>query len=145
MADNHTKEKRSYNMSCVKNKDTKPEVFVRKYLFMNGFRYRKNDKRLPGHPDIVLPKYKTVIFVNGCFWHQHEGCEYAVLPETNKAFWKEKLEGNKRRDEKKIELLESTGWRVIVVWTCELKPRMRQEKASWLCQEIDSTNLLQAR
>lgn len=136
MADKHSKEKRSYNMSQVKNKETKPEVFVRKYLFANGFRYRKNDKCLPGHPDIVLPKYKTVIFINGCFWHQHENCKYSALPKTNRAFWTEKLACNKLRDKEKIEQLKSMGWRVIAVWTCELRPKVRQDRLVRLCGEI---------
>ena len=136
MADRHSKEKRSYNMSQVKNKETKPEVFVRKYLFANGFRYRKNDKRLPGCPDIVLPKYKTIIFINGCFWHQHEDCKYAALPETNIEFWKEKLSGNKQRDVEKIKQLETLGWRVIVVWTCELKPKVCDDRLERLCKKI---------
>ena len=136
MADKHSKENRSYNMSQVKSKETKPEVFVRKHLFANGFRYRKNDKRLPGHPDIVLPKYKTIVFINGCFWHQHENCKYAALPETNREFWEEKLLGNKQRDSEKIKQLETLGWRVIVVWTCELKPKVGQERLDRLCKDI---------
>jgi DNA mismatch endonuclease (patch repair protein) len=136
LADRHSKEKRSYNMAQIKSKDTKPEVFVRKYLFSKGLRYRKNDKRLPGQPDIVLPKYKTVVFVNGCFWHQHEGCKHSRLPETNAEFWKEKLVGNKRRDEGEIRELKNMGWRVMVVWTCELKPKVRQDRVEWLFEEI---------
>ncbi|MCL2643459.1 MAG: DNA mismatch endonuclease Vsr [Candidatus Bathyarchaeota archaeon] len=136
MTDRHSKEKRSYNMSRVKSKDTKPEVFVRKYLFAAGFRYRKNDKRLQGHPDIVLSKHKTVIFINGCFWHQHENCKYAAFPKTNKEFWMEKLKGNKQRDEEKVKQLEADGWKVVVVWTCELKPKTIQNKMIWLCSEI---------
>ena len=119
--DVHDKETRSYNMSCIKGKGTKPEEFVRKYLFSQGFRYRKNDKRLPGTPDIVLPKYKTVIFVNGCFWHGHKGCKYFVWPKNNAEFWKKKIEDNISRDQKKTEALEEQGWKVIVVWECELK------------------------
>ena len=119
--DVHDKATRSYNMSCIKGKGTKPEEIVRKYLFSQGFRYRKNDKRLPGTPDIVLPKYKTVIFVNGCFWHGHEGCKYFVWPKNNEDFWKKKIEDNISRDQKSIELLESQGWNVIMVWECELK------------------------
>ena len=136
MADRHSKETRSYNMSQVKSRETKPEVFVRKYLFANGFRYRKNDSRLPGHPDIVLPKYKTAVFINGCFWHQHENCKYSALPETNKEFWKKKLETNKRRDIEKTKQLEFAGWRVIVVWTCELKPKDRENRAEKLSKDI---------
>lgn len=121
MADVHTPEKRSYNMSQIRNKNTKPEEIVRKYLFSQGFRYRKNDKRLPGTPDIVLPKYRTVIFVNGCFWHGHEGCRYFVWPKSNTEFWEKKINENIRRDTVKHEQLESLGWKVIVFWECELK------------------------
>ena len=119
--DVHDKETRSYNMSCIKGKNTKPEELVRKFLFANGFRYRKNDKRLPGSPDIVLPKYKTVIFVNGCFWHGHEGCKYFVWPKSNKEFWENKIKANIERDNKKINQLVERGWKVITVWECELK------------------------
>ena len=119
--DVHDKKTRSYNMSRIKGKNTKPEELVRKYLFSQGFRYRKNDKRLPGSPDIVLPKYKTAIFVNGCFWHGHEGCKHFVWPKSNEAFWKNKIETNITRDKKKTEALEEIGWKVVVVWECELK------------------------
>ena len=108
-------------MSCIKGKGTKPEEIVCKYLFSQGFRYRKNDKRLPGTPDIVLPKYKTVIFVNGCFWHGHAGCKYFVWPKNNEEFWKKKIEANIFRDQKKTKALEEQGWKVIVVWECKLK------------------------
>ncbi len=121
MADVHSPETRSYNMSRIRGKNTKPEEFVRKYLFAQGFRYRKNDARLPGKPDIVLPKYKTVIFVNGCFWHAHEGCRYFVWPKNNAEFWKKKIGGNIERDSKNQGLLTELGWKVIVVWECELK------------------------
>lgn len=119
--DVHDKKTRSYNMSRIKGKNTKPEEIVRKYLFSKGFRYRKNDKRLPGTPDIVLPKYKTVIFVNGCFWHGHEGCKYFVWPKNNAGFWKKKIEDNISRDKTVIEMLKRQNWSVIVVWECELK------------------------
>ena len=119
--DVHDKETRSYNMSCIKGKGTKPEEIVRKYLFSQGFRYRKNDKRLPGTPDIVLPKYRTVIFVNGCFWHGHEVCKYFVWPKSNEEFWKSKIELNIARDKRNFLLLQESGWRVIVVWECTLK------------------------
>lgn len=121
MADVHSPETRSYNMSRIHGKDTKPEEKVRKYLFSQGFRYRKNDKRLPGKPDIVLPKYKTVIFVNGCFWHKHEGCKYFVWPKTNENFWRTKILANVSRDQKNMKLLSELGWNVIVIWECELK------------------------
>ena len=119
--DVHSKEVRSYNMSCIKGKGTRPEEIVRKYLFSQGFRYRKNDKKLPGTPDIVLPKNKTVIFVNGCFWHGHEGCRYFVWPKSNEQFWQSKIESNIRRDKRDFHALESAGWKVIVVWECCLK------------------------
>ena len=119
--DVHDKATRSYNMSCIKGKGTKPEEIVRKYLFSQGFRYRKNDKRLPGTPDIVLPKYRIVIFVNGCFWHGHEGCKYFVWPKNNADFWKKKIEQNIARDKRDFILLQGAGWRVIVVWECSLK------------------------
>ena len=119
--DVHSKEIRSYNMSCIKGKGTKPEEIVRKYLFSQGFRYRKNDKRLPGTPDIVLPKYKTVVFVNGCFWHGHEGCKYFVWPRNNAEFWHKKINDNILRDQRKIQALDLQGWKVIVVWECNIR------------------------
>ena len=114
-------------MSKIKGKNTKPEEIVRKYLFSKGFRYRKNDRRLPGSPDIVLPKYKTVIFVNGCFWHKHEGCKYFVWPKDNAEFWKNKILANVMRDGQKQQQLESQGWKVITIWECELKNDRRTE------------------
>lgn len=119
--DVHDKKTRSYNMSCIKNKNTKPEDIVAKYLFSQGFRYRRNVKNLPGTPDIVLRKYNTVIFVNGCFWHMHEGCEYFVCPKDNAEFWRNKLLRNKERDVEKIEQLKKLGWTVLIVWECQLK------------------------
>lgn len=123
-------------MSRIKGKNTKPEELVRKYLFSQGFRYRKNDKRLPGSPDIVLPKYKTVIFVNGCFWHGHEGCKHFVWPKSNEEFWKNKIETNIARDKKKTQVLEELGWRVIVVWECELKSVKREKTLKDLIDKI---------
>lgn len=134
--DVHVKETRSYNMSRIKGKDTKPEEIVRKYLFSQGFRYRKNDKRLPGKPDIVLPKYKTVIFVNGCFWHKHEGCKSFVWPKNNAEFWKEKIESNIVRDKKQYDELQNAGWHVIIVWECELKKKQRMDTLEHLVDEI---------
>lgn len=119
--DVHDSKTRSYNMSCIKGKRTKPEEIVARYLFSQGFRYRRNVRSLPGTPDIVLKKYNTVIFVNGCFWHMHENCRYSVMPENHKEFWAEKLLKNKERDEKKKRQLEQMGWNVIVVWGCQLK------------------------
>lgn len=134
--DNHTKEVRSYNMSHIRSKDNKPEELVRKYLFSNGFRYRKNVKLLPGCPDIVLPKYKTVVFVNGCFWHVHDGCSKFVWPKSNKEYWTKKLLRNKERDEKSKSSLEELGWKVIIVWECELKKAVREERLNLLCRQI---------
>ena len=134
--DVHDRATRSYNMSQIKGKNTKPEDMVRKYLFAQGFRYRKNDKRLPGSPDIVLPKYKTVIFVNGCFWHGHSGCKYFVWPQNNADFWKEKIQHNITRDKNNYAKLHSLGWKVILVWECELKPKVKSDRLSKLCEEI---------
>ena len=125
MTDVHNTETRSYNMSQIKGKDTKPEEIVRKYLFSKGFRYRKNVSNLPGKPDIVLPKYKICIFVNGCFWHKHEGCKYFVWPKNNAEFWKEKIEKNTARDTQNFAKLESEGWRVLIIWECQLKAKVR--------------------
>jgi DNA mismatch endonuclease (patch repair protein) len=121
MADVHSLSIRSYNMSRIRNKDTTPELIVRKFLFSKGFRYRLYDKNLPGKPDIVLPKYKTVIFVHGCFWHGHEGCKYFVVPKTRAEWWTAKIGKNKARDAIAADALISKGWRVIEVWECVLK------------------------
>lgn len=120
MADIKTKESRSYNMSRIAGKNTKPEELVRKYLFSKGFRYRKNVRKLPGTPDVVLPKYRTVIFVNGCFWHGHEGCKMFRMPQKNGDFWEKKINRNRERDRKNKKTLEDNGWQVIVIWECEL-------------------------
>lgn len=121
MADVHSKETRSYNMSQIKGRNTKPEMLVRKFLFANGFRYRLHDKKLPGKPDIVLPKYKTVIFVNGCFWHGHTNCKYFVIPKTKTDWWLNKINTNKANDENAFEALTELGWNVVYIWECELK------------------------
>ncbi len=134
--DNHDKQTRSYNMSMIKSKNTKPEELVRKYLFSQGFRYRKNVRSLPGSPDIVLPKYKTVVFVNGCFWHGHDGCRYFVWPENNADFWREKISSNIERDVRNTVLLEQAGWKVIVVWECELKKAKVEETLAMLKEKI---------
>lgn len=136
MADVHTPEQRSYNMSQIRSKNTKPEELVRKYLFSKGFRYRKNDARLPGKPDIVLPKYKTVIFVNGCFWHGHEGCRYFVWPKNNAEFWKAKISGNIQRDLQCHQSLMEQGWKVIVIWECELKKATREATLDGLAAQL---------
>lgn len=118
---------RHKNMVAIKAKDTKPELIVRKYLWAHGFRYRLNYSRLPGHPDLVLRKYRTCIFVNGCFWHGHEGCKYFVMPKTNTEFWEKKITRNKQRDIEEQQQLAKMGWHVIVVWECELKPKKREQ------------------
>lgn len=123
MADNHSKEVRSMNMSHIRSKNSKPEELVRKYLFSKGFRYRKNVKTLPGCPDIVLPKYKTVIFVNGCFWHKHD-CPRFIWPSTNEEYWRPKIMGNVERDKRNLAELQQLGWTVLTVWECELKKKV---------------------
>lgn len=121
MTDHISPEQRSWNMSQIKGKDTKIEVQVRSWLFSRGFRFRKNDKRYPGKPDIVLPKYKTVIFINGCFWHRHEGCKYATMPKTRVEYWEDKFNRNIRNDMLHKQQLEEMGWRVLTIWECQLK------------------------
>lgn len=134
--DVHNKEIRSYNMSRIKGKKTKPEEVVAKYLFANGFRYRRNVKGLPGTPDIVLKKYRIVIFVNGCFWHCHEGCKWFVLPETNAEFWKKKFDCNRERDKHNYKKLQDDGWNVIIVWECEIRHSDRKMRLETLVEEI---------
>ena len=135
MSDRLTPEKRSWNMSRIKGKDTKIEVEVRKYLFSKGYRFRKNDKRYPGKPDIVLPKYHVAIFVHGCFWHRHEGCKDATTPKTRTEFWLEKFDKNVKNDRIKQEKLRELGWKVIVIWECEIKKDLIKTM-EWLEQEI---------
>lgn len=120
--DVHEPEVRSYNMSRIKGKNTRPEMVVRKFLFAQGFRYRLHVKKLPGKPDIVLPKYKTVILIHGCFWHGHNGCRYFVVPKTRTEWWVKKIERNKQNDKIAIKALKRAQWDVITIWECELKP-----------------------
>ena len=122
-----TPEQRSRCMAAIKGKDTKPEMIVRKYLFSRGLRFRVQVKKLPGTPDIVLPKYKIVVFVNGCFWHGHEGCKYFRLPKSNVEFWREKIERNIERDKESMKALFDLGWKVIRVWECELCNKANRE------------------
>jgi DNA mismatch endonuclease (patch repair protein) len=126
MTDVHSKKTRSYNMSRIRSKDTKPELIVRKFLFGHGLRYRLHSKILPGKPDIVLSKYKTVIFINGCYWHGHENCKYFVPPKTRTDWWLDKINGNKQNDTKKANLLKELGYKIIIIWECELKPDKRE-------------------
>ena len=136
MADVHSKEIRSYNMSQIKGKNTKPEMLVRKSLFANGFRYKLHDKSLPGKPDIVLPKYKTVIFVHGCFWHGHKNCKYYIVPKTRTDWWLNKINGNIANDAKAIKALRKDGWKIITVWECDLKPAKVEKTLNTLLKNL---------
>src|SRR5882672_4043589 len=121
MADVHDKKTRSYNMSRIRSKNTKPEILVRKSLHAQGFRYRLHGKKLPGKPDIVLPKYKTVIFIHGCFWHGHKNCKYFVVPKTRTSWWLKKIQRNKQLDLENFIKLKNEGWKVFSIFECELK------------------------
>ncbi|MBR0437542.1 MAG: DNA mismatch endonuclease Vsr [Clostridia bacterium] len=139
--DNHTKFSRSFNMSQIKGKDTKPEVVVRKFLFSKGLRYRKNYNKLPGHPDVVFPKYRTVVFINGCFWHGHQDCKYSRLPHTNKDFWEAKINSNILRDKTQHSMIREMGWQVIVIWTCELKGLNKVKRLEQLYLDIINNSM----
>jgi len=128
MADIFSIKKRSEIMSAISGKETKPEILVRSYLFKQGFRFRKNVKTLPGNPDIVLPKYNTIIFIHGCFWHGHKNCKKATLPTSNVEFWQTKIQSNIVRDKKVMSELKKQNWKIITVWSCELKNRILFEK-----------------
>lgn len=136
MADVHSKETRSFNMSQIKGKDTKPEIMVRKFLFANGIRYRLHEKRLPGKPDIVFPKFKKVIFIHGCFWHGHENCKYFVVPKTRTEWWINKINCNKKADAESAYALKKMGWEVIVIWECELKSNNKDKKLKSILREF---------
>jgi DNA mismatch endonuclease (patch repair protein) len=136
MADVHDIKTRSYNMSRIRSKNTKPEMLVRKFLHAHGFRYRLHVKNLPGKPDIVLPKYKTVIFVHGCFWHGHKHCKYFVVPKTKTDWWLAKINGNIANDDKAISALEKEGWKVITLWECNLRPPKLQHSLNNLLQKL---------
>ncbi|HFK5562530.1 very short patch repair endonuclease [Flavobacterium lindanitolerans] len=140
MTDVHSKEVRSFNMSQIKGKDTKPELLVRKFLFAKGLRYRLYDKKLPGKPDIVLPKYNTVIFIHGCFWHGHENCKYFILPKTKTEWWKQKIENTIQRDNMVIEQLADLEWNIHTVWECELKPEKRELTLNKIYNTITANN-----
>jgi len=135
MADNHSKEVRSMNMSHIRSTNSKPEEKVRKFLFSKGLRYRKNVRNLPGCPDIVLPKYKAVVFVNGCFWHHHD-CGRFVWPTTNEDYWHKKIDRNVERDKENTKHLVDDGWRVFVVWECELKKKIAEQTLTELYNKI---------
>jgi DNA mismatch endonuclease, patch repair protein len=136
MADVHSEKVRSYNMSRIKGKNTKPEMLVRRFLFSHGYRYRLHEKKLPGKPDIVLPKYNTAIFIHGCFWHGHNDCRYFIIPKTRTDWWLDKINRNKTLDNKSAELLEKNGWRVIVIWECDLRPAKVENRLSTLLTEL---------
>ena len=140
MADVHSKETRSYNMSRIRSTDTKPEMLVRRYLHSQGFRYKLHDKSLPGKPDIVLPKYKTVIFIHGCFWHGHEGCKYYKVPKTRTEWWLNKINRNKANDVKAILTLQANGWRILNIWECDIKPAVRDATLESISQSLKSTS-----
>ena len=141
MSDSLSPEKRSWNMSQIRGQDTKIEILVRRFLFSKGFRFRKNDKRYPGKPDVVLPKYKTVIFINGCFWHRHEGCKDATVPKTRTDFWISKLNKNVENDRKNRETLVTMGWRVITLWECELESQFELCMERTINQILEETGL----
>jgi len=136
MTDVHSIVKRSYNMSQIKGKNTKPEIMVRKFLFSSGLRYRLHDKKLPGKPDLVFSKYKKVVFINGCFWHGHENCKYYSVPKTRSEWWLNKINGNISNDTKKHEDLKKNGWEIIIIWECELKTKNRESTLKRLLQHL---------
>lgn len=141
MPDKLTPAQRHKNMVAIHGKDTKPELMVRKYLWSKGFRYRLNYKRLPAHPDIALPRLHTVIMVNGCFWHGHEGCKYFVMPKTRSEFWEAKIQRNRERDLADREKLTAMGWNVITVWECQLKPAVREKTLQSLVLTLSKIEL----
>ncbi len=136
MTDRHTPAQRSFNMSRIRSKNTKPEMLLRGKLFAAGFRYRLNVKSLPGKPDLVFKKYNTALFVHGCFWHGHEHCRYFVTPKTRTEFWLDKINGNIKRDHENERKLLEAGWKVITVWECELKKKRLDETVELLIQKI---------
>jgi DNA mismatch endonuclease, patch repair protein len=140
MPDVHSKETRSYNMSRIKGKNTKPEILVRKFLHSKGYRYRLHSKKLFGKPDIVLPKYKTIINIHGCFWHGHDGCKYYVIPKTRTEWWLQKINRNKERDEENYLKLTQDGWKVLTIFECELKAKSRDISYDRILKFIHSGN-----
>ncbi|HKR06620.1 MAG TPA: DNA mismatch endonuclease Vsr [Bacteroidia bacterium] len=136
MTDVHDKKTRSFNMSQIKGKNTKPEILVRTFLHQHGFRFRLHVKNLPGKPDIVLPKYKTVIFVHGCFWHGHHNCKYYVVPKTQTLYWSEKIKGNSQRDKNNFLRIRKAGWKVITIFECKLRRRLRESTLKKLKEQL---------
>ncbi len=138
MADVHNKEQRSYNMSRIRSSNTKPEMLVRKFLHANGYRYSLHSKKLPGKPDMVLTKYKTLIFVHGCFWHGHANCRYYAVPKTRTDWWLNKINTNKTNDAKAVKALKKDGWKVIEIWECGLKAAKIEKTLEGLLKKIDT-------
>lgn len=143
MTDVHDRQTRSFNMSQIKSKDTKPEILVRKFLFAKGFRYRLHVKTLPGKPDIVFPKLKTVIFVHGCFWHGHQNCPLFILPKTRTEWWQNKINRNKKTDERNADNLLQLGWTVLTIFGCELKPKKREKALAKIAAILKQIELQQ--
>jgi DNA mismatch endonuclease, patch repair protein len=140
MTDVHSKEVRSYNMSQIKGKNTKPEMIVRKFLHSQGFRYRLNVKNLPGTPDLVLPRYRTVIFVHGCFWHGHKNCKYSVIPKTRTDWWTHKIDKTKEKDSFNINELKNLGWEVYIIWECKLRNNQRLREFNKVVRKLKPTS-----
>lgn len=138
MTDVFSKQKRSIIMSKISGKDTKPEIIIRKALFAKGLRYRINYKNLPGKPDVVLPRYKTIIFIHGCFWHSHPGCKDAHLPKSNIEFWEKKISSNVERDKRNVKDLIDLGWNVIIVWECEIKKKNMENLLNRIVDSLKS-------
>ena len=136
MADVHTPQQRRFNMQQIKGKNTKPELLVRKYLHAHGFRYKLHDNTLPGKPDLVLPKYKTVIFIHGCFWHGHANCNYFTIPKTRTDWWMDKINKNRTNDVKAMKLLKKDGWKIITIWECKLKPAKLNQTLAALVKKL---------
>lgn len=134
--DNRTKEQRSNCMKNIRSKNTTPELIVRKFLYNRGYRYRLHYKKLPGKPDIVLRKFNTVIFINGCFWHGHKNCSEAKKPKSNSEFWKTKIVSNQQRDMKNIESLSKLGWRVLTIWECQLQKDLMESTLSDIVNKV---------
>lgn len=134
--DKVSKEVRSKNMAAIKGKDTKPEILVRKFLFNKGFRYKLYDRSLPGTPDLVFPRYKTVLFIHGCFWHGHGGCKYFVIPQTRTEWWTIKISRNKKLDKKNVTKLRKLGWKVITIFECRLRPKYRSKTLNQLALRL---------
>jgi len=140
MADNRTAAQRSYNMSRIRSTNTKPELQVRRFLFSNGIRYRLHSKKLPGKPDIVINKLRTVVFVHGCFWHGHKNCKFTKIPKTNTKFWSNKIHANSERDIRNERALKKLGWRVFIIWECELLQKKVEKTLERLLNNLSSKN-----